>query len=228
MKLFEIDPDTNEVKMNKPWIKLIPEFKALFSGYTMKGVPVRMDYDVKGIQRLTYIYFMLDLGSPIAEWEVEKKKAEALVYSGLTANEITPVVESALKKYEELQNELCRPLRTYRKLLLGMDKMDTYLETIDFNATDKMGKLLYTTDMYTKTVKDVNASYDSLDRLRKRVEEEMSAQVNVRGSATLGDREIRNKTDQTPMDVDTAPQNADTIKWINIEDIIKPKTNGVA
>ena len=61
MKLFEIDPDTNEVKINKPWLKLIPEFKALFDGRTMSGVPARMELDGKGRQRLTYIYFIFEV-----------------------------------------------------------------------------------------------------------------------------------------------------------------------
>ena len=96
MKLFEID-ENNEVKINYPWIKLIPEFKALFDGrLRTKEGSMR---DSIGVKRITYIYFMMDFTSPIADWEISKKKEESMKYSGLSNLPIlSTIVKSTVSK----------------------------------------------------------------------------------------------------------------------------------
>jgi hypothetical protein len=224
MKLFEIEESTNDVKVNAPWIKLIPEFKALFDGRLKSKTP--MDRDLIGIKRLTYIYFMLDFTSPIADWEEDKKHTEALTYTGLSNEEVkSDIVQLAMSKYECLQYEMCRPLKTYRAALRGLEAMDTYLETVDFTQTDKQGKLLYTPNQFTTNMSTINKAYDELNKLRKKIEEELSQTTSIRGSATMGDREMKvfGKLDKQPVKTEweeTNPEGEGDVKWAELGDLL--------
>lgn len=223
MKLFVVDELTNDVKVNVPWIKLIPAFYNLFDMRT-RNKKLMYEQDKLGIKRLTYIYFMMDFSSPIADWEQDKKHKESLTYTGLTEAEVTSdCVKLALAKYEELQYEACRPLKTYRAAMRGLESMDTYLETVDFTATDKQGKLLYTPNQFTTNMTTINKAYDELNKLKKRIDEELSNSSSIRGSATMGDKEMKfAKTDNTwseqGMEIDDSPSFKD------IGDILTIKT----
>lgn len=198
MKLFTMDELTGDVKVNVPWIKLLPEFNNLFDK-RMKNKKSSYESDILGVKRLTYIYFMMDFSSPIADWEQDKKHTEALNYTGLTDTDIdVDCVRLALSKYEELQYNACRPLKTYRAALRGLEAMDSYLEEVDFTKTDKQGKLLYTPNQFTTNMSTINKAYDELAKLRKRIDEELSNSTSIRGSATMGDKEMKfGKVDNT-------------------------------
>jgi hypothetical protein len=190
MKLFELD-DQGTVKVNGPWIKLIPELNALFDKRT-QNTKMRWDKDTMGVKRLTYIYFMLDYGSPLMNWEDDKKHSESLKYCGLENTDVqSQVVLDALSKYESLQYEMCRPLKSLRAAYKGLDAMDTYLNDVNFKATDKMGKLLYTPNQFIGNITIINKAYDELKKLEKKIEEEMTNSSSIRGKATMGDREMK-------------------------------------
>lgn len=190
MGLFIIEEETNEVKMNLPWIRLIPEFKNIFTlKYTHKNL-IKWDKDTLARKKLTYIYFMQDYSSPLFTWEELARRKESLTYTGLSEEDVdNETMQLALIKYELLQYEMCRALKTYRASLRGLDAMDAYLETVDFNKTDKQGRQLYTPNQFSGNLVLVNKSYDELAKLKKKIDEEMSNTSSIRGSATMGDRE---------------------------------------
>lgn len=230
MNLFELDEATTEVKVNSPWIKLIPEFKDLFYTYGSTAKEIRFDNkNVLGRKRLTYIYFMLDFSSPIADWDEEKRHKEALTYAELTEADMNEQIRVALKKYEQLQYELCRPLKTYRAALKALEAMDTYFESIDFSSKDKQGKLLYTPNQYITNIASINKAYQELKKLKDQINEELkTTPTKVRGSADLGDRElkaVRVQKDNTNIDIEntTVPEETSK-KWVELEDLIKPKS----
>ena len=145
-----------------------------------------------GKKYLIYIYFVLDFSSPLKEWEPEKREAEAMRYAGLEkADTKNPKVLEAMKYYEMLQYSSCRALRSYRAAQTGLDKMDEYFENIDFDKTDKQGKLLYTPNQYIDNIAKTNKAYDELEKLSKRVETELTQSSGIRGTAELGDRELQ-------------------------------------
>jgi len=187
MRLFEID-ENMEVKLNKPWIMLIPEFEAIY----------RRDKGSKGdssgkLKRQTrrefsYIYFFNDFNSPIRDWEETERHKEALYYAGL--QEIDSVVEIASKKYEELAMKAARSLRTYRALLKMQDQMDLYLENIDFKETTRAGELRHSPDKIASTVDKLDKMYASIKSFARRVEEEMKeGGTGIRGTAVKGENE---------------------------------------
>lgn len=223
MKLFTID-DNNEVLVNAAWIKLIPEFKAVFTHFG--GRP---DRPGKATKVLAYIYFILDFSSPLKTWNDEDKKKEALRYCSITEEDVKlPVVKKALTYYEELQYECCRPLKTYRSAQKAMESMDTFLENVDFDARDKQGKLLFTPTQYADMMAKVNKVYDEIYKLEKRVETELEQNAGIRGKkSVMSDREIRyantkgsvgdSSWDETTGDVPTGPN------YVDIADLLKPK-----
>lgn len=188
MELFIIED--NEVLINAPYIKLIPQFRNLFN----KHGKVAYDRNTFGIKRLTYIYFMADMSSPIMEYPEERRKEKALEYSKLTKEEVDDeCVKEALKEYKELQIEGCRPIKTYHAAMLALDEMDNYFTNLDFSKTDKQGKLLYTPNQFTNNIGAINEAYTHLETLKKRINEQLKKSSGIRGSATLGDKEVSNK-----------------------------------
>lgn len=179
MTLLELNSD-NEVVM-KPWIKLIPEFKALFKG--------KMNTDRAGFKFIKFVYFMVDFSSPLRNWNEETKLSESLRYCQLTEADITKEVKEAMKFYMNFQEENCRPLRTFRAARKGMEAMDEYLASVNFTETDKQGKLKFTPNQFIDNLTKTNKAYDELNKLERRVETELENNTGSRGNSTLGDKE---------------------------------------
>ena len=233
MSLFIIDENSNEVKLNLPWIRLIPEFKNVFTlRYTNKNM-IKWDKDTLARKKLTYIYFMQDYTSPIAEWEETLRRAEALTYAGLAVEDIdNETMVLALEKYELLQYEMCRPLKTYRASLRGLEAMDKFLETVDFDKVDKQGKQIYTPNQYTANLSLINKAYDELDKLKKKIDEQMNNSSSIRGSATMGDREQKlyamtpnRKMSEEPREDREDTEEEDNTNWVELSDVLNSKNN---
>lgn len=192
MRLFEIDIETSTVALNKPWIMLVPEFKALLDRDKGSAGDYRGDKKLKARKEFTYIYFLTDFASPLTDWEESEKLKEALYYAGLEEKDIDAKVLTANKKYDEIQLKNAPSLKTYRALLKSRDEMDKFYENLDMTKTDKMGKLLYDPASVVKSAKDLDTFYTTIANFRKRVEQELKdASSGIRGTATLGETEER-------------------------------------
>src|SRR5688572_18665700 len=188
MKLFEID-ENMEVKLNKPWIMLIPEFEAIYR--RDKGSRGDSSGKLKRQARreFSYIYFYNDFNSPIRDWEDTERHKEALYYAGL--ENIDSVIEIASKKYQELAMKAARSLRTYRALLKMLDAMDTYFENLDMEkVSTRTGELVNSPDKVASTVQKMDKMYDSIKSFARRVEEELKeGGTGIRGTAVKGENE---------------------------------------
>lgn len=188
MRLFEIDLDTGTVALNKPWIMLIPEFKALLDRDKGSKGDYRGDKKLQATKELTFIYFFMDFTSPITDWEDSERRKEALYYANL--EQVDAKVEEAVKKYEELQLKAARSLRTYRALLKSLDAMDKYFEDLDMSAKDKKGELLNDPLTVTGSIKKLDEMHTAVENFRKRAEQQLKeAGTGIRGNASLGDNE---------------------------------------
>lgn len=189
MRLFEISDD-KQIALNKEWIFLIPEFKALFTRDKGSEGDYRGQYKKQATRELTFVYFMCDFNSPIRDWKPEEKKKEALYYADLDA--VDTLVYEAMAKYEQLMLGVSRSLRTLKSVYKGMDEMDRYFETVKFDHKDKQGKLLNTPQDFIKNTSLLNKMYDEVRSFEKRIEADMAEAGNsIRGNATLGDREAQ-------------------------------------
>lgn len=192
MRLFEID-DNHQVRPNREFIGLIPEFKALLVGD--KGSKGDSDgrRKLKARAQLAYIYFLVDFGSPLRDWEPIEKEREARNYAGLSEEDAKDKdLQLAIAKYTELQYKNARSLRTFDRMKLGLDKLDDYLGDVDLTTTDKKGELVHDADKYRKTMEGMTSLYDKFHAFEKYVEEDLKkSESTIQGNRTLGDQELR-------------------------------------
>ena len=226
MKLFVID-ENNEVVVNQPWIKLIPEFKAIFTHFRSNSKSSSQSY-TKANKVLAYIYFMVDFSSPLKTWNEVDRKVEAMRYTSLTEAEVKlKVVQDALDYYYSLLIANCRPLKTYHSLLKTAEAMDKYFETLNFDSVDKQGKLKYTPNQAVDNAGKMNKFYDELYKLETRVTTELEQNSGIRGKSTFGDKELQYASDklkgkearwdETTGDIPEGPQMVDISKILNKE-----------
>jgi hypothetical protein len=192
MKLFEINED-NEVVINAPWVDLIPQFKALRTLVTKQDSRANLQKKNAKLKKLyAYIYFMFDFASPLKTWNEQDRHKESLKYTTLTELDIKgKELQDAIAHYKMLQIECCRPLKTYRAAMKGMEAMDEYFEAINFHEVDKQGKLLFTPNQFIDNVTKANKAYDELYKLEKRVEMELTQSTGIRGKSVMSDREVK-------------------------------------
>jgi len=214
--------------VNKPWIRLIPELKALFdeTKHTQKAIAWERNTYAKKL--LSYIYFTLDFTSPLRDWEEGPRHEEALKYTDLTETDVKkPKVKAALEVYEHLQIEACRAIKTYRASLKGLTAMDEYLKSVDFNGRDKQGKLLYTPNQYVANLALTDKAYDALERLANRVTVQLEQNTGIRGKAPMGDSEIKAASSHTDTPLEITPWDETVIapdgrtQWTEITGLVE-------
>lgn len=192
MRLFEID-ETHNVRPNKEWIALIPEFANLLK--RDKGSPGDGEgrKKLKARKELSYIFFFCDFASPIRDWLPEEKEQEALYYAGLTTEDLKDEgMKAAIAKYEELQVKAARSLRTYKSIKKGLDSLDHYMEHVNFTDVDKKGELLHDPDKYAKLIERMTKVYQQLREFEKFVEDDLKQGADsIQGNRTLGDQEVK-------------------------------------
>lgn len=186
-----------EIDLNKEWLHMIPEFSViLHRKWLCEG-------DADGRKKLmqhrifNYIYLTVDFSSPLFTWEKEAREVEALKSQNLKPGDVKEgKVVAAIRKYEEYQDESSPKLKALRGMLAALDKMNTHLENIDLSEEDKQGKPKYTVATITRAMKEMNAAYDALETMERRVMEELKKEGGntIRGTATLGGREGKRKS----------------------------------
>lgn len=190
MTLFDFDDNDYTVKLNKTWIRLVPEFDAIMK--RDKGSAGDYDGRLKlwAKKRFSYMYFYLDFQSPLYNWEDDERQAESMRYAGLVLKDIqADYMVEAIARYKRIQEELSRSLKTLRAVNKGLSQLDNYFENIDFSLTDKQGKVMYTASDYVKNIAMLNKAYDELNKFEKRVMAELTEKGGIRGTAVKGDRE---------------------------------------
>lgn len=191
MELFEINENDYTVKLNRPWIYLIPEFSDIMKRDKGSTGDKGGHRKLWARRRFAYIYFYVDFKSPIYSWEDGPRQEEALRYTGLDKDDIKqPYMVAAIEVYKDLQLKAARSLRTLEAVNKGLSQLNSYFENIDFEKTDKQGKLLYSPTDYVKNISTLNKAYDELNAFEKRVMAELTKAGGIRGTATKGDREV--------------------------------------
>lgn len=185
VNLFDIS-ENYTVELNKEWVMMIPEFAAVVKAD--KGSKGDGDgrKKLKAKRQLSYIYFMVDPRSPIYEWEFEEKKAEALRYAEIKKEDVTSLVDKAYEVYEKMCSKASRALRTYHSVLKSLDSLDKYYEDIDFTAKDKKGELVHNVSQFVLNLQRLGPAYDSLEKFRTRVMNDIKSSAGIRGNSTLG------------------------------------------
>jgi hypothetical protein len=189
-RLFIVD-NNNEIDLNKEWLHLIPEFaKILHRKWLCEG-------DADGRKKVmarrifAYIYLTVDYASPLFTWTKEARHEEAMKAQQLKEGDLqSDGVKAAIERYEEMQLESVPALKALRAMYSSLEKMNTYLEAIDMSERDKQGKAVQTPASITRAIKDMNAAYDAVSTMERRIMEDLKKEANtIRGTATLGGKE---------------------------------------
>lgn len=178
--------------MNKPWMYLIPEFAVLVKrdkGTPRKEAGKSVRVFLQSRREFTFIYFYVDFGSPIYDYNDIDRKKEALYYADLKEEDLDKAVWAAVEQYEKIMVNAARSLRTYKALLSMLDALDSYMENLDFAETTKTGELRNSPDRVASTVAKMDQVHTSVENFRKRVDNQLKQQGSIRGAATLGDNE---------------------------------------
>lgn len=195
MRLFTIN-ELYEVELNKEWVMMIPEFAVLIRRDKGSAGDYRGEKKLKAKRELAYIYFCLDFTSPLREWEDDERKAEALRYAGLSADDIDDKVLEAWTTYEVLLHQSSRSLKTLNALKKGMDQLDNYFQNVNFETRDKQGKAYYTPEAYIGNISKLPKMNEAVKQYEKMVEEELKADGGIRGKRELGGKEGTRRTDK--------------------------------
>ena len=183
-KLFEIDLNSYQVLLNKEFVYFIPEFKKILDSDKTKNKE-------KAISIFTYIYFLIDFTSPLDNLDEKQKEIDSITNAGITeAIANSKDVIEAKEKYKQLQYNATPSLRTLESIKKGWKSLNSYLEGINFEERDKSGKLIYSPKEYIGNVQQLNDMFDEISKLETRINNEIKVNFGIRGSATLGDREI--------------------------------------
>lgn len=186
MELLTFNQTTWKVELNKPWLMMIPEFKAIID--RDKGSPgdYRGQYKLRATDEFSYIYLLLDWKSPLRNYEPDKLEPEAfkvferLKYTPQQVAEDTEL-QAALKKYKEMLYRVSRSLKTLHVVKKSLDELDDYFDTIDFSKTDKQGKLLHSMSDYLNNIKKLKEAYNAIDDFEERVSQDLANQGTIAG-----------------------------------------------
>lgn len=186
MKLFTINPDTQELDLNREWIFLVPELKLLIDRDRGSEGDYRGDKKRRARRELTFIYFMEDFSSPLREWDPDKRREESLRCAGLLEKEIDDKIKAAQTFYAGYLRKASRSLRTLDALHKGMDALDKWFEEIDFDKVDSLKRAKYTAKEYMDNVKNLPKMNAAIKEYERMVEEELKENTGIRGKNTLG------------------------------------------
>jgi len=194
MRLFKLAEGTYEVEL-EPWVMLVPEFGVVVRKDKGMDGDYRGDKKLKSRKQLAYIYFCLDFMSPIIQMEDGEREEEALRYVGLQQEDVeTELVEAAYKHYQHLQYISAPSLKTLESIRKGRQKLNKYFEDVDFESTDRQGRVKYTAKEYIENITRMKQMDDAIREYEKQVMAELKQNTTVRGKATLGGKEGKRRT----------------------------------
>jgi hypothetical protein len=217
MRLFTVREDY-QVDLNKDWLYLIPEFAELIRRDKGSKGDYRGDRKLKARREFTFIYFDLDFTSPIREYGEWERREEAMKYADLKESDLDAAVMAAHAKYNELLNKSARSLKTLKAVEKSLDALDSYFEDVDFTKVDKKGELVHTPNQYLGNIERLDKAYTSIERFRKRVEEELKGDSSIRGTATLGGKEGK-RVNWEEVEPTAIVDTAERVKPTNMKDL---------
>lgn len=194
MELFEIGEDF-KVKLNKPWILTIPQFKRLVhrDRGSIGDNDGRKKY--RTIRELTFIFHLVDPRSPLEnELDDAFRREKALQYAELTEKDLDEAIMEAQYEYEYLLSVCSPSLELLRSAKESVKTLVNHFRTIDFSKQDKVGRLVYSPMEHVKNIQGLAALHKSLQQFEDIVLQELRAEKKIRGKAVLSDKEKKTES----------------------------------
>lgn len=181
MKLFIYE--NFKLTLNEAEILLIKEFKDIWESDKSKNKE-------KAFKYFSYLYLLLDLQSPFADFSDKDKEDSALKSSELTSKDLeNDLLKLAKVEYEKIinSNRIIRYIKSTWKLL---DSLSEYCETVNFTTIIERGanagRLVNSVKEGRDTVKQMEELIIKAQNLRKIFKEEMKSEGDIRGDQEDG------------------------------------------
>lgn len=187
MQIFIYDNTTNSIKIDEYSILLVKEFAELW-----KPERNKCKEDPKGLMRLrafreiSYIYLMLDYKSPYFQYLEQDKNEASLADSRLTEKETKDEdFINAYNKYQEIldADAILSLIKTAHRTLY---KTQVFLDNIDLQDVDEMGKPIYKPDQVIKDIGAIGKMRTYLQELEVEYKKGLAAKSKIRGDNTPG------------------------------------------
>lgn len=131
---------------------------------------------------LTIVYYTYDPRSDYSYIvEEEARLKEVCITNGLEIPKFTDLQKTCIELYKKLTTTISQEL--LRSTKIAIDKVRTFLETIDLTATDDKGKPIYTINSVTTAIKQIPQLAKDVMDAEKAVAREIQEQGRVRGSS---------------------------------------------
>lgn len=135
-------------------------------------------------QQMSVLFFVYSPASNYAYIVDEKERLkEVIAQEGIKDFKATPEFKDAVEIYRKLNETPSSML--LRSTLIAIDKIKTFLETIDLQAVDNNNKPIYSINNVVSAVKQTPQLAKDVQEAMKAVNKELEEQGNTRGSQEL-------------------------------------------
>lgn len=152
---------------------LLAPFKKLYKNDKTRG-------KVEFFNFLTILYFVYDPRSDYSYIvNTEERLKEVCLSNGFTIPKFSALQEECINLYKKLTTTVSQEL--LRSTKIAVDKVRTFLETIDLGLMDDKGKPVYTINSVTTAIKQIPQLAKDLADAEKAVAREIQEQGRARG-----------------------------------------------
>jgi len=185
IELFKYDSDG--IKLSKPEILLVSEFKALIDPKrnVNKADPKGVNSH-RAFSEFTYIYLCYDWKSPYSEWSFEERQEAAMLDSGVKDEWLTDkLFLLACEKYKKLQDS--RVMRLLNSAYKACDELELFYNSIDLQERDpQTGKPIFSHKDLVSSIASLGKVVDGLESLIFQVKREQQKNTSIRGDVEPG------------------------------------------
>lgn len=191
IKLFELG-DNNMATLNKPWISLIPEFRALLA--RDKGGPGDGSgkYKKKATREFTLLFLLLDFHSPYEEEPDDLRLEHSLSAAGIEPEKWEGDYKrdaeflAAMAKYKDMLANSSVSLRGLRSMKAATHAMYKHLEEVDFTEETNAGGLKYDIKKVQEAIRLMPKQEEALAEMESKVKAQINDTTDMWGDSTKG------------------------------------------
>ena len=169
MELFKLEK--NKV-YPRPCTLLVREFKDIWE---------QKDKET-ALKELGAVYFISDYKSVYNSYSPDDR--EEVILEDLELKSISPKVRSAINKYKELQNTAT--MRYLDSQISALEELILYFKNVNFSERDKFGRPVYKPKEITSSMADASKVVESVEKLKQKVQLEVSELGKIRGGGLQG------------------------------------------
>jgi len=175
-----------KVELERAELELVPEFAGMLTlKYNKQPGDLEGKKRVRAFKEFTYMWFMNSYNSPYREYSKEERISESLLAADLPETyEFSTEYKLAEKKYLSLIET--RTLKLIRAAEHAIDKIRSYLESVDFITTTDNGALKNKPTDVIKIIGELDSIADGLEKLANRSKKEKQEFASTRGAQEAG------------------------------------------